>query len=138
MEMERWFCSQIQFSNNFKKLCCPKRDYQRRQNESFLRLNNSVSVALLASSLAKTDAYGRLYYHNCHSTALASSTMPALGSRPSSLGPSLEMQDESCTTWMRCSIPYSAISMTCFAILSFHIYARVGHPPISLGGMSRR
>ena len=57
--------------------------------------------------------------------------MPALGSRPSSLGPSLEMQDESCTTWMRCSIPYSAISMACFTILSFHIHARAGHPPIS-------
>ena len=31
---------------------------------SFLRPNKAVSAALLASSLAKTDAYGRLYYRN--------------------------------------------------------------------------
>ncbi|KAL3810834.1 hypothetical protein ACHAXA_007489 [Cyclostephanos tholiformis] len=38
---------------------------------SFLRSSKAVTAALLASSLANTDAYGRLYYHNCPSTAMA-------------------------------------------------------------------
>ncbi|KAL3810837.1 LOW QUALITY PROTEIN: hypothetical protein ACHAXA_007492, partial [Cyclostephanos tholiformis] len=38
---------------------------------SFLRSSKVVTAALLASSLAKTDAYGRLYYHNRPSTAMA-------------------------------------------------------------------
>jgi HSP20 family protein len=54
---------------------------------SFLRSNKAVTAALLASTLAKTDAYGRLYYRNRPSTALASRMLPALG------GPSLLFQD---------------------------------------------
>ena len=55
---------------------------------SFLRSNKAVTAALLASSLAKTDAYGRLYYRNHRpSTALASRMLPAalVGGGPSLL-----------------------------------------------------
>ncbi len=52
---------------------------------SFLRSNKAVAAALLVSSLAKTDAYGRLYYRHRPSTALASRMLPALIGGPSLL-----------------------------------------------------